>query len=54
MITILFLWTTVAANNYGSKEGWRSLAEFNNPAACQEAVRLLGVKKDEARCIPKG
>lgn len=52
MITILFVWTMVAATTHGGPQrDWRPFAELQSPAACHEAARNLNL--NGYRCIGK-
>jgi hypothetical protein len=55
MVTILFVWTVVAAGGSTVKPyaDWRVLAEFSTPAACQSAIKELSLPTDRARCVAK-
>lgn len=54
MTTILFVWMMVAAGSGGREyRDWRALAEFSTPAACQAAIKALGLAEDKARCVAK-
>ena len=54
MVTILFVWTMVAAGSSGREySDWRALAEFSTPAACQKGIAELGLQPTKARCVAK-
>lgn len=58
MIYTLFIWTIVACSNANScHHDWRPIGEFqtssqeNGQKLCEEAIRKMGMKAENARCI---
>lgn len=53
MITILYIWTVVAAPTITSQwYDWRYMGEYSAPKACEEGARQLNLKN--YRCVSNG
>lgn len=57
MIYTLFIWTVVACSSSYCRNDWRPIGEFqtssqeNGQKLCEEAIRKMGMKAENARCI---
>ncbi len=54
-ITILFMWTVVAAGSSGRLySDWRAVAEFTSIQHCKQAVERMGnIPPNHVRCVAK-
>jgi len=57
MIYTLFIWTAIACSQSHCQYDWRPIGEFqtssqeNGQKLCEEAIRKMGMKAENARCI---
>ena len=54
LMVILYLWQALSYGGHDTKMGWVDRGLYESVAACEEAVRQLGVKPNQYRCIKQG